>query len=243
MILNTIRLHVVDSDPCVHQALRTLARSTRARLEFHSTGAEFLEAYSPDVPGCLAIDVTTLGSREFAALDVLNSRHESIAVVALSGNATVSLAVRALKAGAIDFIAKPCGIVDLVDAVQRALSIAKHLYDRRCERGEFERRLGELSTRQREILHHIVLGKANKLIAYELGISERTVEVHRYRLLQRMAVGSAVELARLVGAFQSELQNDGPRGVWRCDHGEGSDSGAVARMTGRDSAPAAAHVA
>jgi FixJ family two-component response regulator len=195
----TPRFHVVDRDPAIQHNLMQVAHGVGARLEVHGTGAEFFAAYSPDTPGCLAIDVATLGDREFAALDVINSRHDPIAVVALCANATVSLAVRALKAGAVDFIEKPCGVDDLTKTVRPALEMAKQLYTRRHERAEFERRLAELSARQREILHHMVRGKANKVIAYELGISERTVEVHRYRLLQRMAVGSAVELARMVG--------------------------------------------
>lgn len=199
MIVADSRLYVVDRDPAIRQALSAVASKHQAKLEVHRSVAELMSAYAPSGPACLAIDVTTIGGRELAALDALGSRHDPIAVIALSAMATVSMAVRALKAGAIDFIEKPCRIDHLVDAVAAALAMAQRLYDRQRECGAFEKRLADLSARQREILQHIVMGKANKVIAYELGISERTVEVHRYRLLRRMAVGSAVELARLVG--------------------------------------------
>jgi FixJ family two-component response regulator len=198
----TTGLHVVDRDPVIQQGLMAFARRVRAKLDVHRSCRDFLAAYSPDMPACLVVDLTMLGDREFAALDAVRCRHDPLTVVALSANATVPLVVRILKAGAIDFIEKPCGIEELTDAVGGALEVARQLYTRRREQGEFERRMAELSARQREILHHLVLGKANKVIAYELGISERTVEVHRYRLMRRMAVGSAVELARMVGALR-----------------------------------------
>jgi two-component system response regulator FixJ len=203
-MFTTLKVHIVDHDPAIRRNAMTLARSAGAKLETHRSCADFLDAYAPDSPRCLAVDVTGIGAEELRGLREIHSRHDPIAVVALGANATVAVAVAVLKAGAVDFIEKPCRIEDLAKAVVDAMEVAKRRHADRREKQEFTRRLADLSERQREILRHVVSGKTNKVMAYELGISERTVEVHRYHLMRRMAVGSAVELARMVGAFRDD---------------------------------------
>jgi FixJ family two-component response regulator len=194
-------LYVVDQDPEIRRALIAAARSEQAGVELHRNAAECLEALRAEEPGCAVLDIDAMDAGAYPTLDFVCQRRGAVALVALSARATASLAVRTLKAGAFDFVEKPCALSALAETARAGLRFSHETLQQRCERAAFEKRFGELTARQQEILRHLVLGKPNKAIAFELGISERTVEVHRYRLLRRMSVGSAVELARLVGAF------------------------------------------
>jgi len=202
------RLYVVERDVMVIEFLRRFGRSVGVDLTGHRNGTEFIRAYMPDRPSCLVLGIEAPGDCELALLDSICSRHEPIAVIALGTQAAVPLVVRALRAGVLNFLEKPLSERELVDSVTTALDGARRNFTSRRQWNEFEKRLAKLTVRQREILQHIVLGKANKVIASELGISERTVEVHRGHLLRRMCVGSAVELARLTGAFQGALARE-----------------------------------
>ena len=195
------RLYVVDDDPSVPGLVRNFGRANGIGVDVFRSASDFLAAYVPEQPSCLVLDVKSPVGDGLAELDRLTARHEPIAVVAVGAKASVRIAVRALKAGAVSFIEKPLDEGELIANVRLALEHSARSFHRDRQRCAFERQLAMLTARQREILCHIVLGKANKLIAYDLGISERTVEVHRYRLLRTMCVSSAVELALLAGAF------------------------------------------
>jgi len=196
------KLYVVERDVMVIEFLRRFGRSIGVEVSGHRNGAEFIRAYTPERPSCLVIGIEGPGDPEVALLGSIASRREPIEVIALGTQAAIPLVVRALRAGVLNFLEKPLAERELVDNVAAAIESARRTFISRRQWNDFEKRLAKLTSRQREILHHIVLGKANKVIASELGISERTVEVHRGHLLRRMCVGSAVELARLTGAFQ-----------------------------------------
>ena len=202
------RLYVVERDVMVIEFLRRYGRSVGVEVSGHRNGTEFIRAYMPDRPSCLVIGIEEPGDAEIALLDSICSRREPIGVIALGSEAAIPLVVRALRAGVLNFLEKPLAERELIENVTAALEAARRSFASRKQWNEFESRLAKLTARQREILQHIVLGKANKVIASELGISERTVEVHRGHLLRRMCVGSAVELARLTGAFQVALARE-----------------------------------
>lgn len=202
------RLYVVERDVMVIEFLRRFGRSVGVEVTGHRNAAEFIRAYTADRPSCLVIGIEGPDAPELALLDSIRLRHEPIGVIAVGSQAAIPLVVRALRAGVLNFLEKPLAERELVENVSLALEGARRTFSSRRQWSEFEKRLAKLTSRQREILQHIVLGKANKVIASELGISERTVEVHRGHLLRRMCVGSAVELARLTGAFQVALARE-----------------------------------
>jgi FixJ family two-component response regulator len=211
------RLYIVDSDPSVNEILGGFGRSAGVSVDVYASGAAFLDGYDAARPACLVLDVTSPGGSNLGVLDVIRARRQPVAVVALGAGANVSLVVRALRAGAMSFLEKPLAGEDLIATVVSALEHSANMFDRDCRRADFERRLAGLTPREREILSHLVVGKANKVVAYDLGISERTVEVHRYRLLRKMCVGSMVELARLAGRFDglgTELAGQGEHHVF-----------------------------
>lgn len=195
------KLYVVDSDPTVREALNGFGRSQGVEVAVFPSAGAFLDAYAAERPGCLVLDVKSQEASALGTLDVIRAHRHPVTVVALGADADVSLVVRTLRAGAVSFLEKPLDGAVLVETVASALEHAAKTLDQHRRRTAFERRLAKLTPREREILSHLVVGKANKVVAYDLGISERTVEVHRYRLLRKMAVGSVVELARLAGTF------------------------------------------
>jgi FixJ family two-component response regulator len=195
------KLYIVDGDPSVNEILGGFGRSAGVAVDAYASGAEFLDRYEPERPACLVLDVTSPGGSNLGVLEVIRARRHPVGVVALGAGANVTVVVRALRAGAMSFIEKPLDGDELIATVVSALEHSANIFDRDCRRADFERRLACLTPRESEILSHLVVGKANKVVAYDLGISERTVEVHRYRLLRKMCVGSMVELARLAGSF------------------------------------------
>ena len=197
------KLYLLDDDPRVREILRRFGETNHVEFSYCRSAAELIQCYAPATPSCLVIGIQPPGDSELALVESIAARRDPIAVVAMGAKVAVSLVVRALKAGVQNFLERPPMDYELVGSVSTALQQARRDFATLRQWTEFERKLAELTDRQREILHHIVLGKANKVIASDLGISERTVEVHRHRLLQRMSVRTAVELARLTVEFHA----------------------------------------
>lgn len=197
------KVYLVDRDYAVGDALCRFSRRSGVEVAVSHTSAEFVRVYAPERPSCLLIGIEAPGDSELALLHSIRERYEPIGIVALGAQTGVPLVVRVLRAGALNFIEKPLTDRDLLDGVSGALEQARRTFAIGRRQSEFEGRLAELTKRQHEILQHVVLGKANKVIARDLGISERTVEVHRHQVLRKMRVGSAVELARLTGEFRA----------------------------------------
>lgn len=189
---------VVDDDEGVRVSLLALLDSAGLRGMAYPTALEFISCYRPEQPGCLLLDVRMPGLSGLELLKRLGSHTPHLPVIILTGHADVPMAVRAMKHGALDFIQKPFNDQDLLDRVQEAIA----LDTRYREQTEFARtvrqKLASLTDRERETMDHIVAGQANKVIALELDISERTVEHHRARIMQKMEAGSVAELVRLV---------------------------------------------
>jgi len=192
-------VHIVDDDPAIRDALAWLFLSRRVPTRQWPSGEAFLAAWTPEMPGCILLDIRMHGMSGLEVFDRLIELGAVQPVVFLSGHGDLPLAVEALKRGAADFIEKPFNDNDLVDRVLVAQreAAAQRLAQRR--RADLERRRAALSAREREVMQHVLEGKLNKQIAEDLGVSMRTVEVHRARILEKMGVRNVVELARLLG--------------------------------------------
>ena len=194
-------VYIVDDDASVREALAWLLRSRRLLSEsFDSAEAleQALGQAEPAAPACLLLDVRMPGASGLALFDRLVERGMAHAwpVIFLTGHASVATAVEALKRGAFDFCEKPFSDNALVDRVERALGVSAERVAQLAVQRALRARMGELTERERNVMRLVADGRPNKLIADELGISVRTVEVHRARVFEKMDVKSAVELSR-----------------------------------------------
>ena len=188
---------VVDDDRAMRDSLSWLLDSVGLRVRSYATAAEFLADHDPAQPGCLVLDVRMPGMSGLDLQAELARRGVELPTIVITGHAEVSMAVRAVKAGAIDFIEKPFSDQLLLDRVRQALEIDLEAREVRRRREDARRRLATLTAREREVLDLVVAGKANKEIASALGLSTKTVEVHRAHVMSKMCVDSLAELIRI----------------------------------------------
>ena len=198
--------HIIDDDEAILDALEWLFK-TRDVPSATWEGAEpFLAAVQPDWRGCAVLDIRMEGMSGLECFDVLRMRGYQLPVVFITGHGDVPMAVAALKKGAFDFIEKPFNDSDLVDVVERAMAADSDRHRAEVSRGTVEARLATLTAREREVMELILVGKYNKVIADQLNISMRTVEAHRSKVFEKMAVRSAVELAQLINLARDTRQ-------------------------------------
>ena len=188
---------VVDDDPAIRQSLRWLIESVGLNVKVFSTAQEFLEGYDPSTPGCLVLDIRMPGMSGLDLQNELATRKIQVPIIIITGHAEVPVAVRALKAGAMDFIEKPFSDQLLLDRIRRAIEVDAQSRRVRSEQAEVDARLGQLTPRERQVMDLVIAGKANKVIASELGLSPKTVEVHRAHVMKKMQVASLADLVRL----------------------------------------------
>ena len=193
--------HIVDDDPAVRDALGWLLKSRNVAAQAWASAEAFLANFSDELAGCVVMDIRMPGMSGIELFDQLRQRKSRLPVIFLTGHGDVPMAVRAIKEGAYEFLEKPFDDNLLVNKVIRAIALDG-------ERTEFGAKaagalslLDTLTHREREVMDRILLGKLNKVIADELGIAMRTVEVHRSRIFEKMGVRSAVELARLLPPY------------------------------------------
>jgi FixJ family two-component response regulator len=192
------RVFVIDDDPGVLRALERLLRANGFPVEVYMSPSEFLDRPLYEGPACLLLD---LRMPELSGLDVqqrLAGKGTAMSIVFLSGQGDVPSTARAMKEGAVDFLVKPVDELQLLDAVARALSRAVDLQRERRQQRETEERLSRLTKREREVCDLVARGLLNKQIAYELGTSEKTVKVHRGRVMHKLEVDSVAALVRLL---------------------------------------------
>lgn len=189
---------VVDDDPAMRQSLRWLIESVNLAVETFPAAPEFLSGYDPNRPGCLVLDVRMPGMSGLDLQEELNRRRIDIPIIILTGYAEVPTAVRALKGGALDFIEKPFSDQLLLDRIQQAIASDRQVRERNLARAALAARVAHLTPREREVMQLVVAGSSNREIAAELGLSVKTVEVHRARVMEKMKVDSLAELVRLV---------------------------------------------
>jgi two-component system response regulator DctR len=190
--------HIVDDDPAVRDALQWLLKSRGVPSRTWESANEFLAFASRDLSGCLLLDVRMPGMSGIELFDRLQALRCRVPVIFLTGHGDVPMAVQALKDGAFDFIEKPYDDNALVDKVLAAIAHDRKRSVRENDIQLLEQKLVQLTQREQEVMQMILGGKLNKVIADELGIAMRTVEVHRSRIFEKMNVRSAVELSQLL---------------------------------------------
>ncbi len=188
---------VVDDDPAMRDSLRWLIESTGLTVETFADAQTFLARIRPELPGCLVLDVRMPGMSGLDLQAELARRGIGLPTIVVTGHAEVPMAVRAVKAGAIDFIEKPFSDQLLLDRVRQGIEMDRLERDGRARRADVLRRMSLLTQREREVLDLVVAGRANKEIAATLRLSPKTVEVHRSHVMEKMQASSVAELVRL----------------------------------------------
>jgi len=197
------KVFIVDDDEAIRDSLAWLLGTRGLTAQAFASAEEFLGAYRQDVPGCMVVDMRMPGMSGLELHEKLLERGCALPVIFLTGHADVPMAVAAIKRGAFDFVEKPFNDNALVDLVIKGIELDTRARAQRAEEATVASRLAQLTPREREVMELILAGRLNKLIADHLNISMRTVEVHRARVLEKMGVRSAVELAQLVGPRKS----------------------------------------
>ena len=188
---------VVDDDASLRESLKNLIRSVGLRVEAFTSAQEFLRCKRLDLPGCLVLDVRLPG---LSGLDLQKRMAEAamkIPIIFITGHGDIPMTVRAMKAGAVEFLTKPFRDQDLLDAIQQALERDRKAREQRAEIEELRRRVESLTPRERDVLNLVVIGLLNKQIAGELGTSETTVKIHRHQVMEKMGANSLAELVRM----------------------------------------------
>ncbi len=193
----TPHVFVIDDDDAVRGSLKLLFKSVNLPVTVYASAQEFLPEYSVNQPGCLVVDVRMPGMSGLELQQQLNVRGAMIPVIFITGHGDISMAVDAMQHGAFDFLPKPFRDQDLLDRVQRALD--KDAHNRRSigATEELRQRLDSLTPREREVLALVTSGKPNKVVAADLGVSQRTVEIHRARVMEKMQADSLAQLVRM----------------------------------------------
>lgn len=192
-------VYVVDDDASVRTAIGRLLRSVGLEIQVFASATEFLGFARPDRPGCVVLDVRMPRLSGLDLQQELVASGQALPIIFVSGHADVPMSVRAMKAGAVDFLPKPFHDQDLLDAVQRAIAADRERRARDAELAAVRKVYETLTPREREVLSHVVSGALNKQIAGALGTSEKTVKVHRARIMDKMGAESLADLVRLAG--------------------------------------------
>lgn len=188
---------VIDDDAEMRDSLKDLIRSVGLRVELFASAQDFLRSEHPDVPGCLVLDVRMPGLSGLDLQRRLADAGRTIPIVFISGHGDIPMTVRALKAGALEFLTKPFRDQELLDAIQQALDRDCQARDERAANEALHRRFASLTPREREVMARVVAGLLNKQIASELGTSENTVKTHRHQVMEKMGANSLPELVRM----------------------------------------------
>jgi FixJ family two-component response regulator len=190
---------VVDDDASVRRALTRLIKSAGHQVQTFASAQEFLgtTAVVEEEAGCLVLDVRMPGLTGIDLQRELRTRNRDVPIVFITGHGDIPMSVKAMKAGAVDFLPKPVKDTELLRAIEQALARAYHDRAERKELESVQRRVEELTPREREVMALVARGMPNKLIAFELGIAEKTIKVHRARVMEKMQAGSLAELVRL----------------------------------------------
>jgi len=190
-------VHVIDDDEALRDSLTFLLRTARLDVQSYPSATAFLEALPEANLSCVITDVRMPGMSGIDLLRRLRERKISVPVIVITGHGDIPLAVEAMRIGAIDFLEKPFDDEVLIASVKAALKQKEGEVKRHGERAEIDGRLAALSNRERDVLDGLVAGRANKQIAYDLGISPRTVEIYRANLMSKMKAGSLSDLVRM----------------------------------------------
>ena len=194
----TATVFIVDDDPAVRDAIRWLMEQVKLKVQVFASADEFLASYIPGTHGCIILDIRMPGMSGLELQERLKAARAFIPIIIITGHGDVSIAVRAMKAGAVEFLQKPFNDQLLLDTVQSALSTYSAIWDQEERRQQYNRYLSSLTKREKEVLNLMRTGKANKVIAAILKISVRTVEGHRATIMSKTGAKSLGELIEML---------------------------------------------
>jgi RNA polymerase sigma factor (sigma-70 family) len=198
-------VHIIDDDDALRDSLVWLLESTGLKVASYPSAEAFLQVWSPALRGCLILDIRMPGMSGLELHEKLNSQHSTLPVIFITGHGDVPMAVTALKKGAFDFIEKPFHDQDMLNLIEQCLARDRDQHQHRRQGADAQRHIEQLTPREREVLELIVAGRLNKQIADELGISIKTVEVHRARVMEKMEADSLAELVQSVLHAKGEV--------------------------------------
>jgi two-component system response regulator FixJ len=189
---------IVDDDTGVRTSIRVLLKSVGVASTPLASAQEFLKGFDPTQPGCLILDIRMPGMSGMELQQELNLRGAIVPVIFITGHGDIPMAVEAMQHGAFDFLQKPFRDQDLIDRVQRAMARDRENRSALQEHGRIQARLESLTPREKEVLNLMTQGKQNKVMASDLGLSQRTVEIHRAHVMEKMGANSVAQLVRMV---------------------------------------------
>lgn len=195
---------IVDDERDVRDAVSMLIRSIGLPVQAFASAQEFLGDYRPDQPGCLVLDVRMPGISGIDLQEAMAAKGIRLPIVFISGHGDIPMAVRAVRAGAVDFLEKPFSDQTLLDRVQKSIELDRRWRREARDRDVVRSRMAQLTPRELEVMECLVAGKVNKIIARELDLSTRTVEIHRARVLQKMEADNVSQLVRLVLSIRED---------------------------------------
>jgi RNA polymerase sigma factor (sigma-70 family) len=190
-------VYVIDDDPSVRDAIKSLIRSVRMNVETFASAQEFMSCKRPKVPACLVLDVRMPGLSGLDLQRELTDARIDIPIIFITGHGDIPMSVRAMKAGAVEFLTKPFRDQDLLDAIAQAIDSDREQRKQRADIADLRNRFEQLTPREREVMDLVVAGLLNKQIAIRLGISEITVKLHRHQAMEKMKADSLAELVRM----------------------------------------------
>ncbi len=198
--MNT-KVYIVDDDQYARESLEWLIESVNLKVKSFSNAQLFLSETSPEISGCLILDVRMPDINGMELFQQIRQQNYNLPVIIMTGHADVAMAVRAMKAGAFDFIEKPYNDSLMLERIQNAIAFDEDNQKQRSQIRQIEKRIQSLTPREKQVLEHVLASIPNKIIADKLSISIKTVELHRSNLMSKMQVTSATELVRQVMQF------------------------------------------
>ena len=198
---------VVDDDPSVRSSLKFLMSSVGLQVESFDSADALLQRKLPDAPSCLVLDVRLRGLSGLDFQRELAARNCHMPIIFITGHGDIPMSVRAMKAGAVEFLTKPFRDQDLLDAVRIALEKDRERRERKKEVSDLKERFNSLTPREQKVISLVVAGMLNKQIADQLGTAENTVKVHRSRAMEKMRAQSVAELVKMIDKLESSIKS------------------------------------
>ena len=199
------KVHIVEDDEAVRDSLKLVLESVGYKVATYESANQFIEDWSADMAGCMVLDIRMPGMNGMELQRRLNERNSILPIIFVTGHGDVPMAVEAMQQGAVDFVQKPYREQELLEKIERAFAIDRDNRGSLQSRQDIASRLASLTPRELDVLRLMVEGKANKVIAIDLNISQRTVEIHRARVMEKLNANSLAHLVRMVMAVDDSL--------------------------------------